>query len=165
MKRIVLLISFLLFLTVGPARAEESVPSKNMAFTVKIAVVQGEQEIQGDEYTFFLANGEAGVYETSSSLPYWPKKEGNEVNFLSEGLTIEIKPVVQGKAVLVSSHIQGSLNTQNSVRNDTTVPNMAKFSYLGSSLITGDQFVEVFDGKLGADRTKRLKIFIKSGEK
>lgn len=163
MKKFIFLTVLLTMFSAYPAGAQTQKPilTKNVSLTVKVAIVQDNKETESDEYSFLLNDGQSGNYENSSTIPYWPKKENAEVNFIEEKIKISLKPTLQDDLSIVESHVEGCINTQNSIRNDVSVPNISCYSHSGSSVLQGDQYTEIFDGKLGSEKTRRLKIFIK----
>ena len=143
------------------AQNQKNLSAKNISLTVKITIFQDNQESESDEYTFLLSEGQNGIYENSSTIPYWPKQGDATVEFVQEKTKINVKPTLKNALSIVESQIEGCMDTQKSMRNDGSVPNISCFSHSGSSIIQGDQYTAIFDGKFSADKSRRLKIFIK----
>ena len=135
---------------------------KNISVTLQIVISEGDKEILSDMYQFSLNNGETGNYKTGSNLPYTVK---DSVNFIQVGVNISVKPHLEGKDLILDSQVEGTWNTEKTLSTDITIPVVSDFSYRGSNVIRGDQFMEVFHGKLqGVETPKSIKIFVKAKE-
>ena len=136
--------------------------SKSFEVTLRIVISEDGKEIQSNVYNFHLINGEEGFYENKFSTPYWAKQEDASPNYIEEKINMTVKPNFVGDKSMIHSKVEGCLNTHNSIKNDYSAPNMSCFSYSGTGIIEGDQFIKIFDGKIGASQTSNLDIFIKA---
>ncbi len=120
MRKLFLLVSFMMLFISSSVDAKDllSVTEQNVALVVKIAVVYDDQEIEGDEYKFFLKNEQIGVYKNDSQTPYWPKQGDPEVNYFEENIAVNVKPIVKDNLLIVESEIEGCLHKGSSVRNE-----------------------------------------------